>query len=70
MLILSRRERESLQIGDDVTVTVLSVRGGQVRLGVAAPKHIPVHREEIYQRILAEKLRLTAQVAPAEPAQA
>jgi carbon storage regulator len=70
MLILTRRERESLQIGDDVTVTVLSVRGGQVRIGVAAPKHIPVHRQEIYQRILGEKLQLTAQVGPAVPAQA
>jgi carbon storage regulator len=55
MLILTRRERESLKIGDDVTITVLSVRGSQVRIGVAAPKHVPVHREEIYKRIRTER---------------
>jgi carbon storage regulator len=55
MLILTRRERESLKIGDDVTITVLTVRGGQVRIGVAAPKHVPVHREEIYKRIRTER---------------
>jgi carbon storage regulator len=55
MLILTRRERESLKIGDDVTITVLTVRGGQVRIGVAATKHVPVHREEIYKRIRTER---------------
>ena len=55
MLILTRRVGETLVVGDDVTVTVLGVRGNQVRLGVNAPKDVAVHREEIYQRIQNEK---------------
>ena len=55
MLILTRRVGESVMIGDDASVVVLGVKGGQVRLGVQAPKNVPVHREEIYKRIAAEK---------------
>lgn len=51
MLILTRRSGEAIMIGDDVSITVLSTQGNQVRLGVNAPKSIAVHREEIYERI-------------------
>jgi len=55
MLILTRRVGETLMVGDEVTVTVLGVKGNQVRLGVNAPKEVAVHREEIYERIKREQ---------------
>ncbi len=55
MLILTRRVGETLMIGDEVTVTVLGVKGNQVRIGVNAPKDVSVHREEIYERIKKEQ---------------
>ena len=73
MLILTRRVGETVMIGDDVTITVLGVKGNQVRVGINAPKHVAVHREEIYERIkreqqpedvAAEKLK-ASQLAPA-----
>lgn len=55
MLILTRRVGETLNIGDDITVTVLNVKGNQVRIGVNAPKDVTVHREEIYEKVQREK---------------
>ncbi|MFC6570145.1 carbon storage regulator CsrA [Actinoplanes utahensis] len=55
MLILMRRVGETLIVGDDVSVTVLGVKGNQVRIGVNAPQDVSVHREEVYERIQDEK---------------
>jgi carbon storage regulator len=61
MLILTRRVGETLMIGDEVTVTVLGVKGNQVRIGVNAPRDVAVHREEIYERIKREQAEQAAQ---------
>ncbi len=62
MLVLNRRPGESLNIGDDIRITVLSVQGAQVRIGIAAPKKVAVHREEIYTRIQAEKTTMETKI--------
>lgn len=51
MLILTRKVGETLMVGDDITVTILGVKGNQVRVGIKAPKNVPVHREEIYNKV-------------------
>ena len=56
MLILTRRVGESLIIGDDIVINILGVKGNQIRIGINAPKEVSVHREEIYNRIQAEKV--------------
>ena len=55
MLVLSRQKDESIVIGDDVEVTIVDVRGNKVRLGITAPKDVPVHRREVYEAIQKEK---------------
>ncbi|MEM8562175.1 MAG: carbon storage regulator CsrA [Pseudomonadota bacterium] len=60
MLILTRRVGESLMVGDEITVTVLGVKGNQVRVGVNAPRDVAVHREEIYNRIQDDEPEVTA----------
>ncbi len=60
MLILTRRVGETLMIGDDVMVTVLGIASNQVRIGIDAPKEVAVHREEVYDRIKAERQQKTA----------
>ena len=67
MLILTRRVGETVMIGDDVTITVLGVKGNQVRVGINAPKHVAVHREEIYERIKREQA--TDEVEAPKPAE-
>ncbi len=55
MLVLTRKVGEALRIGDDVQVTVLGIKGNQVRIGIDAPKNVPVHRQEVYERIKREE---------------
>ena len=55
MLILTRKVNETLMVGDDVSVTVLGIKGGQIRIGINAPRDIPVHRQEVYKKILQER---------------
>lgn len=67
MLILTRRVGESVVIGEDVTVTVLGVKGNQVRIGINAPKTVAVHREEIFERIKSGRDGTAADDQPAHP---
>jgi carbon storage regulator len=63
MLILTRRAGETLMIGDGIEITVLGIKGNQVRLGVKAPRDVPVHRAEIYERIQQERVGSTTELA-------
>lgn len=64
MLILTRRIGETIFVGDDVRITVLGIKGNQASIGIAAPTELPIHREEIYKRILAERAAALAIVSP------
>lgn len=66
MLILTRRAGETVMVGSDITITVLGVKGNQVRIGINAPKDVAVHREEIYERIQSEKAAELADKAVGE----
>ncbi len=68
MLILTRKVNESIRIGDDVTITIMRIDAGQVRIGIDAPRGLSVHREEVYQRIQAEN-RQAAMARPVDLSQ-
>ena len=63
MLIVTRRVGERLIIGDELTVTILSIKGNQIRIGIDAPREVEVHRQEIYERILKERIKLVGGTA-------
>ncbi len=63
MLVLTRKSQETIRIGDEICITVVSIEGGVVRIGIEAPPHVPVHRGEVYQRILEEN-RIAARSLP------
>jgi carbon storage regulator len=65
MLVLSRQKDETIMIGDDIEITVVDIRGDKVRLGIAAPPHVPVHRKEVYEAIQREN-RAAANLSPDE----
>ena len=65
MLVLSRHRDESIMIGDDVVITVVDIRGDKVRLGIDAPQHIPVHRQEVYEAIKRENEK-AAEIDPTD----
>ena len=67
MLILTRRTGETIRVGDDIAITVLGVKGNQVRIGVAAPKDVTVHREEIWNRVQEEQREYTHTRQPGDP---
>ena len=64
MLVLSRKKDESIRIRDDITITIVEVRGDKVRLGITAPKDVPVHRQEVYEAIRREELRAAEATPP------
>jgi carbon storage regulator len=65
MLVLSRHRDESIMIGDDIVITIVDIRGDKVRLGIEAPQHVPVHRQEVYEAIQRENRKAAAPpVAP------
>jgi carbon storage regulator len=64
MLVLSRKKNESIVINNDITVTVVEIRGDKVRLGIVAPKEVPVHRQEVYDAIHAQQEKEPATAAP------
>jgi len=66
VLVLTRRTNQSIKIGDDIEITVIEVRGDQVRLGITAPRDIAVHRKEIYLQIQQENVKAARAVAPDE----
>jgi carbon storage regulator len=65
MLVLSRHRDESIMIGDDIVITIVDIRGDKVRLGIQAPQHVPVHRQEVYDAIQRENRK--AAVEPVNP---